>query len=180
MLHAKIPLIFDFLQRAQLNLPRIQAEARLQDDIKAIKTIAISVAAYLLCYGPSFVYRAVGFQKETLANSWFAFIFWYSLFISSAANPVNYSLRSRRCRSAFKHFLKHPFGSNDFKEKPKRRFNGEKRLNEAGTRKRNCDNVEGNKACEGEVDGSQTRQNSSDKRRNVMVMYFTKGRETKQ
>ncbi|KAJ7389671.1 hypothetical protein OS493_029555 [Desmophyllum pertusum] len=39
-------------KRAELNLPPLQAEARLQSDIKATKTIAITVAAYFLCYVP--------------------------------------------------------------------------------------------------------------------------------
>ena len=47
-----------------------------------------------------------------------AFIAWYSLYISSALNPIIYYPLARRCRSVFKQFLKDPFGSSDFKENP--------------------------------------------------------------
>ena len=49
---------------------------------------------------------------------WFGFIACYCLYISSAVHPVIYCLRTRRFRSAFRQFFKHPFGSNDFKETP--------------------------------------------------------------
>ncbi|KAL9971121.1 hypothetical protein ACROYT_G023608 [Oculina patagonica] len=105
-------------ERKELKLPRIQAEARLKYDIKATKTIAITIASYFFCYGPAIVYAVVGLQNENLANSWFAFIAWYSTYTSSAVNPIIYYLRSSRCRFAFKQFLKEPFGSSDFREKP--------------------------------------------------------------
>ena len=131
------------LQRVELNLPSLQEKARLKDDIKAIKTIGITIAAYFLCYVPAILYAAVGLQKENLADSWFAFIAWYSLYISSALNPIIYYLRASRCRSAFKQFLKDPFGSSDFKENPKVRRNGGNRHDEVMTRKRNGETGKG-------------------------------------
>ena len=126
-----------------MNLPSLQEKARLKDDIKAIKTIGITIAAYFLCYVPAILYAVLGLQKENLADSWFAFIAWYSLYISSALNPVIYYLRARRCRSAFKQFLKDPLGSSDFKENPNVRGNGGNRHDEFMTRKRNGERGKG-------------------------------------
>ena len=120
-----------------MNLHFLQEKARLKDDIKAIKTIGITIAAFFLCYVPAIVYAVVGLQKENLADSWFAFIAWYSLHISSAHNPTIYYLRASRCRYAFKQFLKDPFGSSDLKQNPKVRGNGGNTHDEVMTRKRN-------------------------------------------
>ena len=137
-----IPISF-LLQRVELNLPSLQEKARLKDDIKAIKTIGITIVAYFLCYVPAILYAVVGLQKENLADSWFAFIAWYSIYISSALNPMIYYLRGSRCRSAFKQFLKDPFGSSDFKENPNVRGNGGNRHDEFMTRKRNGERGKG-------------------------------------
>jgi len=56
--------------------------------------------------------------EENQTEIRFGFIAWYSLYISSAVNPVIYYLRTSRFRSAFKQFLKDSFGSSDFKQKP--------------------------------------------------------------
>lgn len=120
-----------------MNLHSLQEKARLRDDIKAIKTIGITIAAFFLCYVPAIVYAVVGLQKENLADSWFAFIAWYSLHISSAVNPTIYYLRASRCRYAFKQFLKDPFGSSDLKQNPKGRGNSGNTHDEVMTRKRN-------------------------------------------
>ena len=61
-------------QRAELNLPPLQAEARLKEDIKAIKTIAMTIAAYFLCYVPSIAFAMAGTAKENVEVSWFGFI----------------------------------------------------------------------------------------------------------
>ena len=106
------------MQRADLNLPPLQAEARLQCDIRATKTIVITVAVYFLCYVPSIAYAAVGSRELKQVNSWFAFTASSSLYISSALNPIIYYLRTKRFRLAFKQFLKDPFGSSDFDGKP--------------------------------------------------------------
>ncbi|KAL9973726.1 hypothetical protein ACROYT_G020216 [Oculina patagonica] len=141
-------------------MPPIQAEARLKDDIKAINTITITVAAYFLCYVPAILYAVVGSQKENLADAWFGFIAWYSVYISSTVNPVIYYLRKPRCRNAFKQFLKDPFGSSDFKEKPNGLGGGEKRHNEVMARKRNGEKVESGEGYEG----------YAGKRRNALVI----------
>ena len=126
-----------------MNLPCLQEKARLKDDIKAIKTVSITIAVYFLCYVPAILYAVLGLQKENLADSWFAFIAWYSLYISSALNPIIYYLRARRCRSAFKQFLKDPFGSSDFIENPSVRGNGGNRRVEVMRRKRNGERGKG-------------------------------------
>lgn len=157
-------------QRAELNLPPLQAEARLKEDIKAIKTIAMTIAAYLLCYIPSIAFAMAGTAGENLAGSWFGFIAWYCLYISSAVNPLIYYLRSSRCRSAFKQFLKTPFGSSNFKEKLNSRGNAQKRLNEVRAKKKDGEEVENGEAHEIERDRNQTRPNNSGERRNGMMV----------
>ena len=150
----------------ELNLTTIQEKARLKDDIKAIKTVGITMAAYFLCYAPAIVYAVAGLQKENLADSWFAFIAWYSLYISSALNPIIYYLRARRCRSVFKQFLKDPFGSSDFKENPNGRVNGGNRNDEVMGRYMNSEIVKGGDVLEVEKHGNQTKPEHSMKRRN--------------
>lgn len=103
-----------------MNLPPLQAEARLQCDIKATKTIVITVAVYFLCYVPTIVYAVVGSREPKEVNSWFAFIASSSLYLSSAVNPIIYYLRTKRFRLAFKQFLKDPFGSSDYDGQPNR------------------------------------------------------------
>ena len=120
-----------------MNLPPLQAEARLKSDIKAITTISITIVAYIVSYVPSIVYAVVGLQSENQAEHWFGFSAWYCLYISNAVNPLVYYLRTNRFRSAFKQFLKDPLGSSDFKEKPHSRRNGEKRKVEIHIKKRN-------------------------------------------
>ena len=107
-----------------MNLSALQAEARLQSDMRATKTIAITVAAYFISYVPVILYAVLGQQDENLADSWFAFIAWYAMFFSSAVNPFTYYLQTSRIRSAFKQLIKDPFGSSDFKEKLSSRNKG--------------------------------------------------------
>lgn len=108
-------------------MPPLQAEARLRSDIKAIKTIVITIVGFFLCYVPAIIYGVWGHQKGTTADMWFGFFAFYSLYFSSVLNPIVYYFRSSRFRSAFKHFLKDPFGSSDFTEKPTDRNKAEKR-----------------------------------------------------
>ena len=154
-----------------MNLLSIQQKARLKDDIKAIKTIGITIAAYFLCYVPAIVYAVAGLQKENLADSWFGFIAWYSLYISSALNPIIYYLRARRCRTAFKQFLKDPFGSSDFKENPNGRGYGENQHDETMGRYRNSEIVKGRNLWEVEKHGNQTRQKYSKDGMNGRVVW---------
>ena len=106
------------LQKAQMNSRALQEQARLQTYIKATKTIAMTVAAYFMSYVPAIVYAVVGQREMSQVDSWFGFVAWNATFFSSVVNPIIYYLRFRRLRSAFKQFLKDPFGSSDFKERP--------------------------------------------------------------
>ena len=111
--------MFVLSQRAKLNLPALQAEARLQTDIKAtLKTIAMTIAAYFFSYVPAIVYAVVGNKEKSQADSWFGFFAWYAVSFSSSVNPMIYYVRTSRFRSAFSQFIKDPLGSSDFKEKP--------------------------------------------------------------
>ena len=107
-----------------MNLPALQSRAQLQNDIKATKTIAITVAAYFICYVPTIIHAVASKREGDLSDSWFAFIVWYILYLSTAVNPIIYYVRTSRFRSAFKQFLRDPFGSSDFREKPSGRDNG--------------------------------------------------------
>lgn len=115
-----------------MNLSALQAQTRLQLDIKATKTIAITLAAYFCSYVPAIVYGAVGQQVEGHTGSWFAFIAWYATSFSGPVNPLIYYLWTSRFRSAFKQFIKDPFESSDFKEKPSGRANGREKRNLTG------------------------------------------------
>ena len=128
-----------------MNLPALQAQSRLQSDIKATKTIAFTVAAYFACYVPTISYAVAGQQDGSQTNSWFSFFAWFALFFSSAVNPIIYYVRSRRFRCAFKQFIKDPFGSSDLQEKSSGpREAREKRNSEDAAIPRENGNQEGN------------------------------------
>ena len=148
-----------------MNLPALQAQARLLSDIKATKTIAITVGAYFFCYVPGILYAALGQQDRSRIDSWFVFLSWYGVFFSSAVNPIIYYLRTNRFRSAFKQFVKDPFGSSDYKDKPNGRVKGrvkpkpERAAAEGGT-------GGDNKSESVHVDGNQARPQYHDEDRN--------------
>ena len=152
-----------------MNLPALQAQARLQSDINATKTIAITIAAYFFSYVPAITYAAVGQKEESLTDSWFGFLAWYAIFFSSAVNPVIYYLRSSRFRSAFKQFLNDPFGSGKFKEKRSSRGKGREErshLRVDSTKKKNNEDTSGS-----QTDGRPARQEYHGKRRNGMTIF---------
>ena len=99
-----------------MNLPSSQAEARLREDVRATKTIAITIAAYFFCFIPITVFTAVVY-KEDDDDDWLSFTASSSIAFSSTVNPIIYFTRTRRYLSAFKQLLKNPFGSSDYKEK---------------------------------------------------------------
>ncbi|KAJ7371221.1 hypothetical protein OS493_027335 [Desmophyllum pertusum] len=157
--------------RAEMNLPPLQAQARLQSDIQASITIAITITAYFLSYIPTIVYAVVpGLQNENQAENWFGFIAWYSLHFSSAVNPIIYYLRTKRFRSAFKQFLKDPLGSSDFKEKPNGRGNGKRWNVELMARKVNGARADGREAWGVERDAQQRRQKYSERTNSLVIL----------
>ena len=146
-----------------MNLPASQAEARLKEDVEATKTIAITIAVYFLSYIPVIVFSIVGLnEKSTEADNWFSFIARCSLELSSAVNPIIYYTRTNRFRSAFKQFLKDPFGSIGYKEKP----NGHE-SNQVIARKKDREIAAGENV---QTDGNSTRQTYAGKRRNAMAI----------
>ena len=156
-----------------MNLPPLQAEARLKCDIKAITTIAITIATYFLCYVPSIVYAVVGLQNKNQAEHWFGFSAWYCLHISSSVNPLIYYLANNRFRSAaFKQFLKDAVGSSDFKETPQDRSNGKKqKVNGVEIKKRDCETTKTGQIREIQIDVNQTNQEySAVEKRNVRLI----------
>ena len=78
--------LFVLSQRAKLNLPALQAAARLRTDPKATKTITMTIAAYFFSYVPVIVYEVVGNKEKVQADSWFGFFACYAVSFSSAVN----------------------------------------------------------------------------------------------
>lgn len=88
----------------------------MKQDIKASKTAAITVLAFLVCYIQPVLYAASGRQDNDLTNAWLAFLVTFSIFISSGINPVIYCFRQRRFRLALKQLVKDPCGRSPFQE----------------------------------------------------------------
>ncbi|KAL9965501.1 hypothetical protein ACROYT_G029307 [Oculina patagonica] len=111
-------------ERIQLNLPPLTAEARLQNDIKATKTVSMAIALYYICYIPTIafsIWRHI--EEKKVSNVWFGVMVIFATFLSSALNPIIYVLRSRRHRSAFRQLLKDPFGTSPYRDNPVRKEN---------------------------------------------------------
>lgn len=86
--------------------------------MKAAKTVAMIVLAFLVCWIPSIILPVLGRLRSD--KSWGSgFLAQYSVYISSGINPIIYSLRTRRFRRALKQFLKDPFGRSPFEEADK-------------------------------------------------------------
>ena len=102
----------------------------------------------------------------------FRFIVYYAIKLTSAVNPIIYYLRTNRFRSAFRQFLKDPFGSSDLKEKPSGRNSGGKRNghamgdNETAAGKREALKADGS-------DGNQTEQKISIDQENSMQISLS-------
>lgn len=90
-------------------------------DIQAAITVAMTVFAFLVCYIPPTVFAAWSLQELDANDVWWpGFLAQFSIFISSGINPIIYSFRAKRFRSALKQLLKDPCGKRPFHEpKPK-------------------------------------------------------------
>lgn len=100
-----------------MNLPRLQAETRHQQDIQATKTIAITVLAFLACYIPSVCIGAwVHPEADATVMPWPGHVSYLSMFLSSGINPIIYCYRVRRFRRALKQLLNDPCGKTAFQE----------------------------------------------------------------
>lgn len=84
-------------------------------DIKAAKTVAIVVIAFLVSYVPV-IAHAASRQYSDSDPAWPDFLPIFCVFISSTTNPVIYCFRTRRFHSALKQFFKDPCGGTPFQE----------------------------------------------------------------
>ena len=98
-----------------LNLPPLQAEARVKQDIQAAKTVAMAVVTYFICYLPAVIYAIL---RPDSVHSWFPFFAVFCTFFSSASNPIIYVFRNRKYRAAITQLVKDPFGRIPFQERP--------------------------------------------------------------
>ena len=98
-----------------LNLPPLQAEARLKQDIQAAKTVAMAVVTYFICYLPAVIYAIL---RPDTVHSWFSFFVSFCTFFSSASNPIIYVFRNRKYGAAIRQLVKDPCGRSPFQERP--------------------------------------------------------------
>ena len=106
-----------FLQRKETNPPAQQAEAQLKRDLKATKTIVITMAVFLICFIPIGVFPIVNLiENNVTTDHWLSYVARYSYALSNTVNPIIYYTRLSRCRLALKQFVKDPFGSSDYRE----------------------------------------------------------------
>ncbi|KAJ7393644.1 hypothetical protein OS493_003300 [Desmophyllum pertusum] len=165
-------------KRAEMNLPPLQAEARLKCDIKAITTIAITIAAFFLCNVPSILYAMVGLKSEHQVEHWLGFTAWYCHYIATAVNrlsticePSDFaplsssSLRSSRIKR-FQRQASQTAAVTEKKEKtPVMTGMGWKRRE----RDREKSELSG-KTSEVQIDGNQSRQKYSVEGKNEMMI----------
>ena len=90
-------------------------QTRKLNEIKAIKTISVTVIVVFVCYLPGMVYGIMERMdaNSAIRDSWFMFIAYYFLFLPGLLNPFIYVIRTRRFRRALKCFLKEPVGISD-------------------------------------------------------------------
>ena len=110
-----------------MNLTDLQAKARMRNDLHSTKTIALTMAAFFLCYLPVLFYALVARLDGSKANFWFSYVSWLVHCFATIVNPVIYYTRANRFRFALKQFLKDLFGTEDliqlaFLNNPKRRM----------------------------------------------------------
>ena len=96
-----------------MNLTDLQAKARIRNDLNSTKTIAMTIAAFFLCYLPVLIYALVARLDGSKANFWLSYTSWLVHCSSTIVNPLIYYTRAKRFRFALKQFLKNPFGKGD-------------------------------------------------------------------
>ena len=154
-----------------MNLCATQAVARLKQDLKAIKTIFITIAAYLFCHIPVVVFATIGLQEVNQAQMWFAFIAWYCAYFSSAVNPIIYYTRLPRVRCAVKQFLKDPFGTSEYNEEQYTYHNAEN-----GAFKNNIEREVSGSSIQVHGNGNSTSLNHAGKRKREIKISSAKAR----
>ena len=86
-------LSFGLSQREEMNLPSSQGEVRFLQDLKATKTVGITITTFVLCYIPTILFETVMFKEKSIQeNRWFSLIALYSLNLSNTVNPIIYCL----------------------------------------------------------------------------------------
>ncbi|KAL9969560.1 hypothetical protein ACROYT_G021788 [Oculina patagonica] len=81
---------------------------QVRSDVKTAKTIGLTVVAFF-CMGvvPMFLHSI-----STIHGTWPHFLAFFLIHLNSMANPIIYSLKTRRFRKAFVLFLMDPFGKS--------------------------------------------------------------------
>ena len=131
-----------------MNLSALQAQTRLQLDIKATKTIAITLAAYFCSYVPAIVHGAMGQQVLVCIHRLVRDLVFgrsESPYLLSPNQPISLGIQAVHQTD--------PFESSDFKEKPSGRANGREKRNLTGaaaTTKTNGSRAENTKRFHGE------------------------------
>ena len=97
----------------------------MHNDLNSTKTIAMTMAAFFLCYLPVLLYAFVAQLDGSKANFWFSYASWLIHCFSTIVNPLIYYTRANKFRFALKQFLKDPCGTGDsvqnaFLKNPKR------------------------------------------------------------
>ena len=144
-----------------MNLSPRQAEFRLKRDIRACKTIAITIATNFFAHVPAILFAVVDSEEGSMAEVWFGFFAIYSLYLSSAMNPIIYYLRNSRLQSALRQFLKDPLGSSDFRENSAVKINARPRHNDDVMVRTEHERVGNTYAIELDLLEGQTRRNIS-------------------
>ena len=108
-----------------MHLTDLQAKARMRNDFNSTMTIAMTMAAFFLCYLPVLLYALVAQLDGSKANFWFSYASWLVHCFSTIVNPLIYYTRANKFRFALKQFLKDPCGTGDsvqnaFLKNPKR------------------------------------------------------------
>ncbi|XP_020912277.1 neuromedin-U receptor 2-like [Exaiptasia diaphana] len=99
--------------------PQSNVGKRVRSDVQTAKTLAITILAYFLmgCF-PVLLHSIA-----KLHGSWIHFSAFFFTFLNSMANPVIYSLRTRRFRAALLLLLRDPCGDSQPTDKKSRSMN---------------------------------------------------------
>ena len=103
--------IVDIQLNVQGNNPQTSKRVRfvLKQEVKSIKTFALVIGAFLLCYTPFFLLGTYASSKGTgtIPHDVISAVTWLA-FCNSFCNPVVYSLRHKQFRESFRKILCSP------------------------------------------------------------------------
>ena len=89
-----------------MHLTDLQAKARMRNDFNSTKTIAMTMAAFFLCYLPVFLYALVAQLDGSKANIWFSYASWLVHCFSTIVNPCIYYTRANKFRHCLETIFK--------------------------------------------------------------------------